>query len=510
MSAARDIPGRVDALVIGGGISGAGVALEAARTGASVLLAEAGDFAAGTSSRSSKLVHGGLRYLKTGQWRLTRESVRERQRLLREAPGLVRPLRFAMPIHAGAGPGRRTMQLGLRLYDAMAGAQGAQRSRWHDPLQAALLARGLREPGLLGAVSYLDAQTDDARLVWRVLEQACRDGAVVRNYLRVERLLRSNGRVCGAVLRDLVADSEREVQAGVVIATAGVWSPSLQAGGPRLRPLRGSHFLFPWHRLPLGGAVSWLHPSDRRPVFAYPWEGATLYGTTDVDHAGGDPGQARMDPAEADYLLEGLRWMFPHADLDAGDALSSYAGVRPVVASGRADPSAEPRESVVWTEPGLVAMTGGKLTTFRASARQMLRHAARFVPALAPAPRRPVFDDSGESGAIDDARLHARLGARAAAYRESFAPEPLLAWHCEFGELLWAARHEQVVHLDDLLLRRTRLGLLMPDGAAALLDRILDACGPHLGWDASRRAAERGRYLALWRAQHAPHPEPGR
>ncbi len=507
MNRVRELPESVDLLVVGGGISGAGVALEAARTGASVLLVEAQDFAAGTSSRSSKLVHGGLRYLKTGQWRLTRESVQERQRLLQQGQGLIEPLRFAMPLYAGHKPGRRTMQLGLWLYDCMAGSALDLRSQTIDAAQAGLLARGLRAEGLDGALIYLDAQTDDARLVWRVLDQARRDGARIRNYVALKCLRKENGRVVGAELQDRVTDREHSLRAKMVITTAGVWATQLAGdeAGPNLRPLRGSHFLFPWWRFPLGSAISWLHPRDRRPVFAYPWQGATIYGTTDVDHRLADAFEPRMTADEAEYLIEGLDWAFPGLGLGAADALSTIAGVRPVVDTGKVDPSAESRESAVWSSPGLVAMTGGKLTTFRRSARELLRAAAAQQPALAPAPPRPLFDPADEQL---PPRLRARLGAAAAEYLASASAADrrvLAAGHCERGELRHAAAQEQVEHLDDLMLRRTRLGLLLPNGGAAMLDEILSDCAAALGWDAARAAQERQRYLSIWAAQHAPH-----
>ncbi|SFF34156.1 glycerol-3-phosphate dehydrogenase [Fontimonas thermophila] len=495
---------RYDLVIVGGGITGAGILREAVRSGARVLLVEAADFASGTSSASSKLVHGGLRYLKNGQWRLTLESVRERQRLLEEAPGLVDPQPFLMPIYADRKPGRWLMQIGLRIYDAMA---GVRRSHWMT--REALLAAEpcLDERHLLGAMAYEDARTDDARLVLRLIFEAVAEGATALNYVRAE-LCQTSGRVRGVRLHDEIRGTVREIDAELVINATGAWAgqlPGAPDGAPRLRPLRGSHLVLPLQRLPLRHAVSWLHPQDGRPVFAYPWEGAVVYGTTDLDHRE-DLAALRITSAELDYLLAGLSRQFPRLRITAADALSTYAGVRPVIDSGKANPSAESRESALWSSPGLVGITGGKLTTFRTTAREVLRAAARQLPQLAPGADRPVFTSAMVPATQQ--RLYGRLGIAAAGAFLQEIPgdelQPVGDTPYSWGELRWAARHEAVVHLDDLLLRRTRLGLVSAHGGEAWLMRILDICREELGWDADRCTAEAQRYRALWRARHAP------
>jgi glycerol-3-phosphate dehydrogenase len=493
------LPPRFDLVVIGGGITGAGIFREALRTGASVLLLEQHDFASGTSSGSSKLVHGGLRYLKTGQWRLTRESVRERQRLLREAPGLVERQRFFMPIYRGMTPGRWTMRTGLWIYDRMGGAAA---SRWIGAAEAAALEPAVRRDGLLGALLYDDARTDDARLVLRLIFETIALGGVARNYTRVVELLRRDGAVRGVGIRDLVDGSAREIEAGVVINATGAWAGELDDGAPKLRPLRGSHLVFPAAKLPVTNAVSWLHPRDRRPIFAYPWEGAVLYGTTDLDHGSGRFQHPRMTRDETQYLVEGLAHQFPETRLRAADALSIYSAVRPVVAGGKGAPSEESRESALWMSPGLVGVTGGKLTTFRVTARETLAAASGYVGKLSPAPPAPMF---GAAEASD--RLQGRLGHARAAFdaeipkseRQRLGDSPY-----SLGELRWAARHEHVVHLDDLLLRRTRLGLVAPRGGEAWLHELEPVCRAELGWDDATWRARRQKYLDLWRQDHAP------
>lgn len=511
------VPSTVDLLVIGGGITGAGIALEAARRGVQVLLVEAQDFAFGSSSRSSKLVHGGLRYLKDGKPGLTLESVRERNQLLRDVPGLVDPLGFVMAHHAGRKPSRLSMRLGLALYDLFAGA----RCRDHvDASALALIAPGIDPVGLAGASLYLDASTDDARLVLRVLAEAQAYGAQVLNYLEARALLRDEqGLVVGAALFDTACEppdplrTALHVRARCTIAATGAWSDRLRGtlGKPaKLRPLRGSHLLLPAWRLPLARAVAFMHPGDGRPVFAYPWQGVTLVGTTDVDHS-----DVEHEPAisadELSYLLDALNREFPGLGATPDDVLSTWAGVRPVVHSGKhLAPSQESRDHLVLEEYGLISVIGGKLTTFRRIAQDTLRRAAARLPMLLPTseqaiiPRHPEPADLAQRlphlSRAQRQRLCAHHGAQLRALLDAATPDELHmidATPTLLAELRWAARSEQVVHLDDLLLRRTRLGLLLRRGGAAWLPEWREPLCTELGWDASRWQAECARYLAL-------------
>jgi len=501
-----------DLLVIGGGITGAGIALEAARRGVAVMLVEARDFACGTSSRSSKLVHGGLRYLRQGQVALTRESVRERGRLLREAPGLVEPQRVLFAHYAGRSPGRRTLALGLALYDAF----GGERTRaHHDVAEAMRLAPHIASDGLLGASTFLDAKTDDARLVLRVLHEAERHGARVINEARVERLLRDGSEVVGA--RIVGAGFSGEVRARVVVNATGTWADGVRAelgAAPMLRPLRGSHLLFPLWRLPVAQSVSWLHSRDRRPVFATPWEGAALVGTTDLDHGDGPEREPAITAAEVAYLLEALAHAFPSLRLTAADAISSFAGVRPIVDAGAGDPSAAAREHVVRAEHGLVTVTGGKLTTFRVIAVDALRHAAPRLDALRgigarggdARSRAPVFAAVAPGPALARLapalreRLLGRYGADAEALVADAGADDLQSIDSAptlWAELHWALGHEQVRHLDDLLLRRTRVGLLLRRGAESLLPQLERPVCDALGWSSADWNVECERYSGI-------------
>lgn len=501
-----------DLLIIGGGITGAGILLEAARHGLHALLVEQHDFASGASSCSSKLVHGGLRYLKQGELRLTRNSVHEREHLLQVAAGLVAPQSFAFPVYQGRPPGRALFSVGLALYDLMAG----QRTRHYYRADEFLLRTPhIQSNGLRGGFCYADAKTDDARLVLRVLQEAIAVGGTAINYMVVTQLLRTPGKVHGAQLRDATNGTTHEISARVVINATGAWGDALRPAThakPKLRPLRGSHLIFPAWRLPVAQAVSLLHPLDGRPVFAFPWEGVTLVGTTDVDHHDMRDA-ASITPAEVAYLMAAVQFQFAPLGLTEDDIIATYAGVRPVIDSGKANPSREAREHAVWLEEGLLTVTGGKLTTFRLIALDALKHAAPLLSGWHAKLRvEPVFADTPALVAATTAlsarqrlRLEGRYGRHATAVRACAHDgelETIPGTETMWAELRWAARSDAVLHLDDLLLRRTRIGLLLRHGAAAVLPRVRSICQSELGWDDARWESEQTAYLALWQKQH--------
>ncbi len=493
-----------DVLVIGGGISGAGVLREAARRGWKAALIEQRDFAWGTSSRSSKMVHGGLRYLKEGELTLTRHAVQERERLMKEAPDLVEPLSFFFADCEGRKPGRRMFQLGLWVYGLMA---GRRTDRYVDAAAARTLVPGLNPPQLKGAMVYEDAVTDDARLVLRVLAEARADGALAQNDIRADTLLMATGRVVGVRARDAGAGAGFDIRARVVVNATGAWADQLrgQVGGPpMLRPLRGSHLVVPAWRLPVAQCVSLFHLEDGRPLYFYPWEGVTLIGTTDLDDKNDLNTEARITADEVRYLLAAVNDQMPGARLTARDVIACYAGVRPVVASSAGAASSASRDHVAINEAGLVTLTGGKLTTFRLMAQDALALAASLAGKTFQRDDDPVFRASkvhlmGPKGLIEK-RLSARYGTEAATLAQGARPEE---FECVPGtttlwlELRVAAEHECVRHLDDLLLRRTRLGLVLPHGALAHSARIRAICQAALGWDDARWEAELQRYTDL-------------
>jgi glycerol-3-phosphate dehydrogenase len=550
-----------DVVVIGGGITGAGILLEAARRGLRVLLVEQRDFAWGTSSRSSKLVHGGLRYLKDGQFSLTRESVHEREHLLRQAAGLVEPQSFAFGDYVGRKPGKRAFLVGLAIYDRMAG----QRARhYYGREEFAALAPNVATDGLQGGMVYTDAKTDDARLVLRVLQEARQHGAVALNYMAVESLLHDGagagrGEVRGVRLLDGLNGAKHEIRARLVISATGAWADRLRAPmgatgsatatadevrdgsaagqvgqtragrepaqtgealdvrdcstGQRLRPLRGSHLVLPAWRLPLAQAISLMHPADGRPVFAYPWEGVTLVGTTDVDHSDDLAREATITRAECDYLMAALHAQFPQLHLCEDDIIATYAGVRPVIDSGKADPSSETRDHALWLENGLLTVTGGKLTTFRVIALDALKLAASRLPELEVRLKpQPVFAPSPALRYIaglppgQAQRLQGRYGWHAQQLVDAAQAgelETIPGTETIWAQLRWAARCEHVFKLEDLMLRRSRLGIQLRGGGIDMLPRVRTICQPELGWSDQRWEEEQAAYLALWQAHYS-------
>ncbi|MBI9074310.1 MAG: glycerol-3-phosphate dehydrogenase/oxidase [Desulfatibacillum sp.] len=510
------LPKEFDLVVIGGGITGAGILREAVRAGLWTLLVEKQDFAQGTSSRSSKMVHGGLRYLKEGKIFLTKAAVEERCRLLNEAPGLVEKMGFLWPIYKGESPGKHSLEIGLTLYDFMA------REKQHEYFHSGkflLLTPHVRQENLLGGFKFFDAQVDDARLVQRLINESRDLGGKALNYVAAKEILRDEQNcVAGVVIEDAETGESRTIGTRAVINATGWWAESLHPSpveGLHLRPLRGSHILFPSHVLPAAQAVAFAHPVDRRPIFVLPWEGATMVGTTDLDHKGDPWAEPAMSRRELDYLMDGIHGVYPSLSVEESDIISSFAGVRPVVSRGKKDPSQESREHVVWVDKGLVTITGGKLTTFRLLALDALDAAEPFMeriphhkpnePVFAPVPKTPPPDAKGLS-AQAWRRLFGRYGLKAPGLVED-APRGALEQVGDtetlFAELPFAAKNETIRHLSDLMLRRTRLGLLTPKGGEEFLDQIIDLCKPYLGWDDERWEEEREAYLKLIREAYS-------
>lgn len=504
-----------DLIIVGGGITGAGILALAAQGGVRTLLLEKADFASGTSSRSSKMVHGGLRYLKHLQIKLTRESVRERQRLLEAAPGLIEPLGFIYPIYEGDHPSPWVMGVGLGIYTRLAPDAGDYQRL--DEVDIGMMAPGLKTRGLERGYHYMDAQTDDARLVLRVLYDGLVAGegrAVALNYAAVIGLLKDGEQVAGVAVRDETTGETAEARARLVINATGAWADELReevGEARRLRPLRGSHLYFSLDRFPVYQAIAFSHPDDGRPVFVYPWEGVALVGTTDVDHSLAMEAEASISVEEADYLLRAVQSHFPELDLGKSDVLTTQAGVRPVIDTGKADPSAESRDHVIWPEHGLLTVTGGKLTTFRLIAVDALREAHEMNSDIpepdSDAQALDTFNPAQEIEGVEAdvaRRLWGRYGAAApqvaASFRDLLAAVPGTPYI--WAELAWATGHEPVCHLDDLLLRCFRLGILLPDGGQSLLPRIKSLLKKNLGWGDERWNEEAERYRRIWATAH--------
>ncbi len=495
----------VDFLIIGGGITGAGVFHEASVRGLRVGLVEKGDFASGTSSRSSKLIHGGLRYLKRLQLRITRTACRERDTLALLNPHLVWPLRFVYPAYTQDPTPGWQVALGLSMYDHLTPFR-----HQHQRLGAAdvrQLVPVLATPGLEFGLAYDDCVADDAQLTWAVIKGGVRAGGVALNYARVEELLwDSRGQVRGAVVRDVPSGKARKVVAHVVINTTGVWCDQVRgflgSVPGRLRPSRGSHLLFPRHRLPLSVAVTGLSPDDGRPVFAVPHLEGTLVGTTDLFHEGplDDPRPAQE---EVQYLMRFVQHTFPAARLNLQDVCGAFAGVRPIVDTDAEEPSEASREEAVWVERGMVSAAGGKLTTFRVTAAEVVAQALRLLPEE----RRPLDFDLGLATAALPDRVSAdavqalqargveevvafglvrRLGAQALPLVQASPWEALAPLEYQFGlcpaEITYHLAWSRVVHLADLLLRRVRMGMWQPRQCLELAPKLRRVVRRAAGW----------------------------
>jgi len=506
----HDLQKTWDLIVIGGGITGAGILREAARMGLRVILLEQKDFAWGTSSRSSKLVHGGLRYIKEGHLMMTKTAVEERDRLLAEAPGLVETLGFFLPVYEEQKPGKRILKVGLTIYDIMG------HKRRHRFLGAAELMEKLphlNPIGLKGGFLYYDAQVDDSRLVLRLITESMTSGAEALNYTMVTEILRNtDGNVVGVKIEDTETHDGRNLYASAIINATGCWAEKLHPSPePQryLRPLRGSHLLFPASTLPISEGLGFNHPVDNRYVFIVPWEGAVLVGSTDVDHDEGLTLEPTATQPELDYLMQGVHAILPSLNISLEDCIAVFAGVRPVLSGGNCSPSEESREHAVWTDNGLITVTGGKLTTFRRLAWDALKAAKPFLPPIKlPDKKDSIFtevlikpeNDHGLSVGIWK-RLYGRYGKSADELVQTARSEDLAVipgTQTLWAELPFVAQNEQIRHLDDLLLRRVRIGLLIPHGANMHFRRIRKICKNALPWSRRRWKAEQSRYLEQW------------
>ncbi len=509
-----------DLLIIGGGITGAGVLRQAVTAELKTLLIEAKDFAFGTSSRSSKLIHGGFRYLRNKQISVTKESVREREWILREAPNLVTPLSFLLPNFERYHFPTWKLGLGVALYDLLAPKWD---HRKYNGLKLLEACPSLNGEGLLGGFQYYDAVMDDARVLLRILRESVQAGGTALSYARAERLLRTNdSRVCGALLRDMATPGGKtvEVKAKVVVNASGAWSDEIryQLGQPaRLRRLRGSHLIFPRAKLPFDQALTLFHPRDGRAMFVIPWEGTTIVGTTDIDH---DPDLDKeyVEPFasgdEIGYMIEAVSFLFPSLGLNENDIISSFSGLRPVIHTGASSPSKESRAHALWEENGLITITGGKYTTFRIMSRETIGKVLDRLGKPKGIGNKRIFNPPVDlsSFSLDPLTLdylagrHGNETAELLKAAKQGELERIEQVPNLWAELRWAAREEGVVHLEDLLLRRVRLGLLLPQGGRDLLPRIRSVVQIELGWSDEQWQQEEATYLKTWQSYYSPKP----
>jgi glycerol-3-phosphate dehydrogenase len=512
-----------DLVVIGGGVTGCGIFFDAAQRGLRVLLLEKDDVAAGTSSRSSKLVHGGLRYLKKMRFHLTRQACRERDRMLALSPHLVKPIQFIYPIYKGDRPPAWQVEIGLRMYDRM--TRGPRHGHL-KPADLAEVAPGVPDENLSRALIYQDALTDDALLTLGVAGSGYDQGGLLLTRAVTEEGVRdAAGRLRGLRFRDLETGAVHQAESHLLVNATGAWVDTLRhrlgLTGERVRPSRGSHLVFAACRLPIRAAVTIPSPDDGRPVFFIPHPEGVLAGTTDLFHDGplDDP---RPSPEETAYLLRSVRTAFPEAGISERDIRGSFAGVRPIVDTETKDPSQASREEAVWEEQGLLSVAGGKLTTWRAMAEEVVDFALTLLPAERRRAAKPCATTSASVGApvptgledqlasdgvavpVADAMVRRLGGLALAAFRTS-PPEdlqPLLdgADLCA-AEVRAHLRHGAAARLEDLLLRRARFGLWDPATARDLAPHVAAIAAAELGWTGARRERELeecGKALAGW------------
>src|ERR1700761_855269 len=524
-----------DVLVIGGGITGVGAALDAASRGLRVALVEARDLASGTSSRSSKLVHGGLRYLEQFDFKLVWEALRERDLLVSKlAPHLVKPVSFLYPLHRKVLE-RPYVGAGQVLYDAMEGTKRPVPHHRHLTVRGALrMAPGLTPSGLAGALLYYDAQTDDARYTVTVARTAAAHGALIANQVSARKLLRdgaagpgAGGRVVGALVHDEESGGEFEVRAKRVVLCAGVWTDLVhELGGIRagykVRMSKGVHLVVPYEAIRSDTGI--ILRTEKSVLFIIPWGQRWIVGTTDTDWTG-DRAEPTATGEDIDYILAQANRILARP-LTRADVIGVYAGLRPLVAADDSKPTTKlSREHVVDTPvPGLASIAGGKFTTYRLMARDVIDAAVadygRWVPASV-TDQLPLLGADGLAAAAAEAErlaedyglpreavehLLERYGTLTEEVLELTRDDPALAQPLADGhpylraEVAYAVTHEGALHVEDVLVRRVRLFIETGAQGAEAVGPVADIMGDLLGWDAARRAAETERYLELLEA----------
>ncbi len=511
----------VDLLVIGGGITGAGIARDAAMRGFRTALIEKGDFGSGTSSRSSRLVHGGLRYLEHGHLRLVFEASRERRVLLQTAPHLVKPRSFIFPIYRGSRVSKWRLWAGLWLYDMLAMFRNVHQHQMLSKRRLINAEPELKERDLTGGARYFDAECDDARLTLATVRSAHNHGAAVANYVRADRLELVDGRIRGARITDLVSGSQRTIRALCVANATGPWSDNVRSQlgcDPALRPTKGVHAVVPRRRLGNREALTITSPVDGRVMFIIPWGDLSYIGTTDTD-TDVSADELTADASDIVYLLRSTNALFPNARLAPSDVVATWAGLRPLLRPpDTADPGAVSREHrILDDESGLLSIVGGKLTTYRVMAADMVDRVAealsrldgRPTPERARTDREPlpggevhdldvIVEDTEQQGFSHKTAQHlvAAHGSETPAVIRLAQSDPELAKPVVPGhtpllaELVHAIRREMALTLGDLLIRRTHLFYEAPLETLDRIERIAALAAQEMGWDDARRDAE--------------------
>ena len=504
---------KFDLFIIGGGITGAGVARDAAMRGMKVGLIEASDFASGTSSRSSKLIHGGIRYLENMEFKLVFEALSERQKLFDMAPHLVHPLRFMIPLYEEGRVGMFKMGLGMWAYDALSLFQAPEMHERLSPAETQARMPSLQAQKLLGSYVYSDAYMDDDRLVFETLRSANAAGATCANYVKaVGAEFSADGKLSKVICEDQIGKTKFAVEARHFISTVGPWTDELGTSLFKewkkiLRPTKGVHLTFEKKRLPLGSAV--VMGAEKRIVFGIPRHEMVIVGTTDTDFQG-SPSDVVAGPEDVEYLLGVIENYFPGAKIKSSDIVASYAGVRPLVQDGASTEGKTSREHTIFTENhGVTFVAGGKYTTYRLMAEQIVKECLRFFPledrvrfnrCLTEQPINPlVTTESRQEDHIlldllnkiahlspsDAARFVDRHGAEARKIWQNFGPASY--WELE---ALHAIENTMCLHLVDFYTRRAPLFLSEPDHGVSQIGQIAAVFSRCLGWNREQLEAE--------------------
>jgi glycerol-3-phosphate dehydrogenase len=518
----------VDLLIIGGGITGAGIARDAALRGYRAAVVDGADFGGGTSSRSSRLIHGGLRYLEQYDFRLVLEASRERRHLLAIAPHLVRPLRFLFPIYVGGRVPPWKLRAGMWVYDVLAAFRNVHMHRWLSARKARDVEPGLRDRDLLGAAQYWDAQTDDARLVIAALRGAAQAGALAANYSTVTSFIRAEGRLVGAVIRDTLTGEERSVRALTVVNATGPWVDRIRRldapnAEPLLRMSKGAHAIVRRDRIGLRDAVTIASPIDGRIMFVLPWNDLAYIGTTETEENLA-PEACRATGDDVIYLLRSANAIFPQARLTPNDVIATWAALRPLLAPDKdvSAGQASREHRIVESPSGLLTIAGGKLTTFQVMARDVVDRVARRLKRLEGRrilPRAATEEvplPGGEIAALDVMMQSARMkelppdtarhlvasyGTESAAIlnlvaRNKVLGGPLVSGRPEIrAEVVYAVEREMALRLSDVLIRRLHVFYEDPQHGAGVAANVARKMAELLGWSSTREDDEIGDYL---------------
>ncbi len=503
-----------DLVVVGGGIVGAGIARDAAMRGLKAALVERGDFASGTSGKTSRLVHGGLRYLRNFRIGLVREAVRERDLLLERAPALVRPLAFTIPAYAGRGTGQTSLRFGLFVYDFLSRDKVLPKRKWLSPVDVRKREPGLGDGALVAGGLYHDALTNDARLVLAVVRAAADAGAVVANYTEAIECVSEGGRVAGVRVRDRMSGNLLGIRATLVVNATGVWLDWLRSSKPpaqTIRPTKGIHVFLPRERVGNREAVVLTAKKDDRVIFVLPWGHLTLVGTTDTDFRG-DPEHVLPDANDVAYLLESVNQAFPGAHVGPEDVVSAYAGLRPLVHGKPGQKESDiSREHEILEDPdGLISVAGGKLTTQRAMAEDVVDRVCRRLgrPAACSTANTPLGSPPGGTERFRAMGFESETAAHLSSRhdpesmrrwldepqaRERIVPELSYAW----AEVCTAVECEMALTLADVLVRRLGLFYEARDQGLSVAKAIADRMAGHTAWTQDRIRTEVTEYEEL-------------